>query len=304
MSNRRITSVHEIRSILTDVQWRVRPAGHEMPDGLRGSLAGDIFAGFARMTDGDKHQHRKQIVIQQIDALGGRDVPTVVGAILRRYYPVSPHDLQFLVPGAVIAHLMGVPESDQHELVEQVRALVIGSRPGASESDSQAAIQAMERAVPTIASTAVSGEQNDLDVLAAKISLLFQASDACAAMIGNALIALADIPYWTKADGASIVRQSMKARVPVRSTTRTRDEESVVVDLECAHKQHPDAEWTFGFGLHACPGRMLAIEIAIACINEVIGRQPFDATAVRSDGWHDLPNVWIPDLFLENGAAK
>lgn len=304
MNTRQVESAESIRSILTDPEWRVRASGNTVPVGLRGSLAGDVFASLARMSDGEDHQRRKQIAVDLIDSLDLDFIPAHAVEVIRSLYAVSPHDLQIVVPGMVVSALLGVPTSQQRALVEHVRALVVGSRPTASESEVASAIEGVERAVPTIADTLDGAVHKDIEHIASRISLIFQASDACAAMIGNALVMLAEFPGPTRADAATIVRDSMQARVPVRSTNRFREGETAVLNLEAAHQQHPHANWTFGFGPHACPGRSIAVAIAVATIEAVIEHRPFDLSAVTSSGWEELPNVWIPILTLQGEGAR
>ena len=303
MRIRAVESVEEIRSVLTDAHWRVRPPGNEVPIGFRGSLAGDVFASFARMTDGDDHPRRKQLAVDLIDSLDLNAIPMLTGDIVRRLHAAHPYDLQFLVPGMVVSALLGVPESRQRLVVEQVRTLVIAVRPAASAADHAAAIEGISRTVPVIADTLAVGDRDDIDVIASRISLVFQASDACAALIGNALVLLSEAGDPFSASARDIVRASMRDRIPVRSTSRFQANETAVLDLEAAHRQHPNAEWTFGFGPHACPARSIAVAIAVACIDAVISQRPFDPSAVRSTGREDLPNVWIPILTLETEHA-
>lgn len=304
MRSRTFKSAADIRTVLTDPEWRVRPPGNEVPAGLRGTLAGDVFSHFARMSEGAAHEGRKQRAVDLIDELDLDAIPLITHDVIRRLCPVTPQDLQFLVPGMVVSALLGIPEFHQRSLVEQVRALVVGSRPTASAMDHAAAINGMESAVMVIADSLEPAVRDDIDVIASRVSLIFQASDACAAMVGNALVMLSDDPNPSTANATSIVRDSMHARVPVRLTSRFKDDESAVLDLESAHKQQPNAEWTFGFGLHACPGRSLTVAIGIACIDAVAGSPSFDLSAVRSAGWEDLPNVWIPILSLESEGSR
>lgn len=299
-----IRTAEDIRSVLANPEWRVRPPDNIVPAGLRSTAAGDIFAGFARMNDGDDHHHRKQLAIDLIASLNLDAIPKHAVEIMRRLHPASPNDLQFLVPGMVVAALLGVSGSRQRALVEQVRALVVAARPAASESEYARAIESIQSAVPVIAETLDAADQDDINMIASRASLVFQASDACAAMIGNALVMLAEIPDLSTANAASIVRDSMQARVPVRATSRFRGDDTAILDLEAAHMQHPDAQWTFGFGPHACPGRSLAIAIAVACVDAVIAQPPFDLSEVRITGWEDLPNVWIPILIRVEEAAQ
>lgn len=301
MNTRTIRDVDEIRSIFTDPEWKVRPPDAAVPEGLRDTAAGAVFGAFARMSDGEDHQRRKRVVINRIDQLDMASIHAHTGEVFTSLHPVSPREVQYLVPGMVLAHLFGVPEQQQRPLMEQVRALVIGARPTAREEESAEAIAAMERAIPLVEATL---DDSDIEVIASGISLLFQASDACAALIGNALVTLAATPDSTVIDPAEVVRSSMAYRVPVRSTTRVRGDELAILDLEAAHGRYPDAEWTFGFGPHACPGRSIAISIATAVIDCVISLKPFDPGLIRFVGWEALPNVWIPILELRTGATS
>lgn len=304
MRPRTVESLEEIHSVLSNPDWRVRPPGNEIPAGLNGSLAGDIFSSFARMSDGDDHRRRREMVNELISTLGENAIPAIVQNILRRLEPVTPHDLQYQMPGMVITSLLGVPESEQRLVVEQVRLLVIAARPGACVEDHQGAIAAIEKVVPLIMAGVEEVNFNDIEIIASRISLIFQTSDACAAMVGNALVTLASLIDTRDVNGADVVQASMQIRVPIRNTSRFRNDEAVVIDLESAHHKEPHQDWTFGFGPHSCPGRSIATSIAIACIEAVIARPPFDLSSIRNVGWEDLPNAWIPKLAWKEECSQ
>src|SRR5699024_4814257 len=118
MNAHTVETAEEIRSLLTDPQWRVRPPGNEIPAGLRGTLAGEVFARFARTSDSEDHVRRKQLVVELIASLETDEIPTLTQGIVRRLHPITPHDLQFLVPGMVVSALLGIPEQQQRTMVE------------------------------------------------------------------------------------------------------------------------------------------------------------------------------------------
>lgn len=287
-----ITDVSETRAVLTDENWRVRPPDDPMQRTFQGSRAGEILADFARMSDGESHGPRKQAAIDLIGGMDRSEIPSLARESVSSFDNLLPHDLQFVVPGMIVAGLLGVPVEDREQIVEQVRSLVVAIRPDATPEAIEKAVVDMERALLVLAN--LSGS-TDTEVLASYVSMIFQASDAMAALVGNALLAYSELPTNDPHTGMEIVVQSMAQRVPVRNTRRFQREASVIVDLEHAHTQFPKAGWTFGYGPHACPVRNLATSIAAAIIDLVI---ECGHPGVRQTGRENVPNVWIP--ILEN----
>ena len=276
--------------MLGDESWRVRPLDDPMQRAFQGTKAGEILAAFARMSDGDAHGPRKQAAIELIGSMDRAEIPGLARESISTLDRPTPHDLQFMVPGMIVAGLLGAPAEVRGPIVEQVRSLVVAIRPDATPDAVEKAVVDMERVLPAFVNLAGSTE---IEVLASYVSMIFQASDAMAALVGNALIAYSHMPAKSQSSGMEIVMRSMTERVPVRNTKRFQGQTSVIVDLEHAHTQFPKAGWTFGYGAHVCPARNLVTMIASAVIDLVIES---GHSGVRQTGWEAVPNVWIPIL--------
>jgi cytochrome P450 len=158
-----------------------------------------------------------------------------------------------------------------------------------------------EGLLATLAQEARRVGREDENVIAANaIGFMFQAHDATAGLIGNTLIALASHP--TAASRlAEAVQETLRYDPPVQNTRRfvardgivageaMREGEAILVVLAAANRDpaanpYPDRFdlsrkdrriFTFGAGIHACPGEKLATTIAQAGIERLL-RGGFD----------------------------
>lgn len=151
------------------------------------------------------------------------------------------------------------------------------------------------------------GRDDDAVIIANGIGLMFQAHDATAGLIGNTLVALAthrEAYDRVTADPGLLseaVLETLRFDSPVQNTRRfvardgivagqaMREGDAILVVLAAANRDpavhsNPDRFdlfrkdrklFTFGAGVHACPGERLATAIAQAGIEEVL-RGGFD----------------------------
>ena len=138
------------------------------------------------------------------------------------------------------------------------------------------------------------GHQGEIDVLANAIGLLMQTYEATSGLIGNTLVALATRPVLRQHAASDlravrgIVAEVLRHDPPIQNTRRfvsetgviageqVRAGESVLVVLAAANRDasvnpHPERfdatrenrrMFTFGSGVHACPGERIAATIA------------------------------------------
>jgi cytochrome P450 len=146
------------------------------------------------------------------------------------------------------------------------------------------------------------GRDDDSVIIANGIGLLFQAHDATAGLIGNTLVALAshrEVYEQVTADPkllADAVLETLRFDPPVQNTRRfvardgivagqaMQEGDAILVVLAAANRDlsinpHPDRFdlfrkdrklFTFGAGVHACPGERLATMIARAGIERIL----------------------------------
>lgn len=239
--------------------------------------------------------------------------------------------LMFEVPASVVGELSGLPA--ELDLAELTRDFVGCIPAGAGEAEAAAASAAAAR-LTTLLEPLLAADQpglagqlrraatgagfSDTAVLVANaIGLMSQSYDATAGLIGNALLALGHTPApVTPAYLLEVARHD----APVQNTRRFAHadievcgqrlsaDQPVLVLLAAANRDpaaNPDPSrfdpdrparrlFTFGAGVHACPGRLLAVTIATAVVRAAAtAGVPTPAAAER---YLPLANARIPVL--------
>jgi cytochrome P450 len=140
----------------------------------------------------------------------------------------------------------------------------------------------------------------------AAASILFQARDATAGLIGLALSAAAHPPRATAAD---LVERALRADPPVQWTSRTAALPVTIggvsmpagarvwILLAMADRGEPWPPATFGGGRHGCPGRLIATALARGVVAAILdgGWRPVPGQAPR---YEPRPNLRIPVSVL------
>ena len=140
----------------------------------------------------------------------------------------------------------------------------------------------------------------------AAVSILFQARDATAGLIGLALCAAAGHPRLTAAD---LVRLAERGDPPVQCTRRVAARPVTIggvtipagalvwVLLATADRGDPWPPATFGGGPHACPARLAATALARGVVG-AITRRRLAAGARAAGELESRPNLRIPVSVL------
>ncbi|MCK6452946.1 MAG: cytochrome P450 [Alphaproteobacteria bacterium] len=169
---------------------------------------------------------------------------------------------------------------------------------------------------------------DDTDVIVANgIGFLFQAYEATAGLIGNTLVLLAKQPERRAGapDGLdAIVAEVARWDPPVQNTRRflahdavvagqaMKEGEAILVVLAAANRDpaaNPAPErfdpyraerrsFTFGLGVHACPGEKLANRIATAGVAALLARGLAPRSLAAAPRYRPSPNTRIP-VFAE-----
>ena len=140
----------------------------------------------------------------------------------------------------------------------------------------------------------------------AAVSILFQARDATAGLIGLALCAAAGHPQLTAAD---LVRLAERGDPPVQCTRRVAARPVTIggvtipagalvwVLLATADRGDPWPPATFGGGPHACPARLAATALAGGVVGAILGGgwRPVPGQPVS---YESRPNLRIPVSVL------
>lgn len=288
---------------------RVRPPAEQVPHALLGSPAGEIFRHLVRMNDGATHLRLKPGVSARLAMLDPAQVSEQAGTWARHLageldpagHAERVADFAFRLPVYTVAALLGVaPDALRPAAAwvgDFVRCLAPASTPEQIERGKAAAGEltrlfcALMRRVELDATVANS------------IGYLSQAYEATAGLIGNTLVALGRHPELRVRAGAepsllrAVVREVVRHDAPVQNTRRfiagdgvvagqaLREGDAVLVVLAAANRDpsvnpHPDRfdpqrrdrqAYTFGFGVHACPGEALATAIVEAGVTHLLG---------------------------------
>jgi cytochrome P450 len=324
------SSADAVTAVLTSDLCRVRPPTEPVPPALHGTAAGTIFRHLVRFNDGAHHcPFKEAVAIALAEAtvahaaersfnwarsLSEKTEPTRDPGRLSRF--------AFHLPIYVAASLLGVPD----DLLPQAalwagdfaRCLAPGAGPEEVARGTVAAGQLLalfrDLGPKLLMGSADSlmtmlaregrrvGREGSDAIVANGIGFLFQAYDATAGLIGNAILALATHPTMlarvvadpTLLTGA--IEEVLRYDPPVQNTRRfvSRDgtiageemgEGDAILVILAAASRDPSANpaperfdisradrrlFTFGTGIHACPGASLATTIARAAIAHLL----------------------------------
>lgn len=335
---------------------RVRPVAELVPAALYGRAAGEIFRHLVRMNDGDRHDRQKLVLQQALSSLPALVVASQAMATAEQLLPTTL-DAEALTawvyatPVAVVADLIGLPTHERsaiaHDVQHFVACLCALSTPEELDSASAAAQRLLARLNDTLASlqqkpaslasrilaTAHSIGWIDKEAIAANlVGLLSQTYEATAALIGNAIVALASHPSLRDAvrsriDGwQQLVHETSRYESPVQNTRRFVVDSTIISDtyvppgaaillvLAAANRDpkvnpepaqflidRPDrCAFTFSRGAHACPGQEMALSIAAAALSTLDKRLGSSALAQLAWNWKRSPNVRLPNFYHSN----
>lgn len=347
------SSAAAVSAVLASDLCRVRPLAEPVPRALVGSPAGDLFGQFTRMNDGAYHDALKQAVAATMHSIKaaqvieqGRDWARFL--LDGRQVQTSSRSLQdvaFHLPVYVIASLLGVPQDRLYHAAlwihDFTRCLAPGSGAEQIERGKAAAghLLALFRSLLRMPQAGHSGNLLEVlaeqakevgcegteDVISNGIGFLFQAYEATAGLIGNALVALVAHPELRAqvvADAGllpAVIQETLRYDSPVQNTRRFLAQDGVVAGQEMragdvvlvvlaaanrdpAANPHPEQFdvgrtdrriFTFGAGAHGCPGDVLAALIAQAGIEVLIASRRDLASLINPVSYRPSVNVRI-----------
>jgi cytochrome P450 len=233
--------------LLTDpatVRAALADGGYTMPRVDPAATTGIAWlrAAVARFSDGPAHARRRAYAVDLLTDLNpahlrerarARTAAVLSGA-------TTPVDVMSAVARPVPIGVLGAALGVQEDLTPAVAAAARSYQPhGGDTPEADAAVAAL---------VAAFGGAAD-EPTAARISLLVQACDATAGLIGNAII-------------AGAVAAALEHDPPVRRTRRIHDGREIHLDLTGA---------PFGAGPHRCPGSEHATAIAAGVLDGLAG---------------------------------
>ncbi len=281
----------------------VAPGGGPVPPGQ----AARLLARMARFSDGREHRERRELLVRMLPPVS--KVAGVAGArtnyyLLRRLAAFDIMPMARHLPAEVLGLMLGLSPVDAERaaaltgvLCDDVTPTIVPRQPAGSVGDTAA-----EALGDLLAATLGLDE----DRVTAAISILFQARDATAALIGTAVLAGA------RTDASPSVPQRvdevLRREAPVQCTRRTARTATqvggAVVPAGAAlwvftatAERGAGLPATFGSGPHGCPGAAHAIAIA---------RQVL--TVLAAEGWRPAhgqrveleprPNLRVPSRVM------
>jgi cytochrome P450 len=234
---------------------------------------GSVQAHMARFSEGDEHERRRAIAEARLAVLdpgklraaayertaallAGRDEVEVIGELTRT------------VPVAVLAAALGATDADAAVATTRRLCLALALPEGSEPADGWPEVRALAFLL------GLDGDANGEEAVNV-VALLFQAMDATAGLIGNALRAGAAPPPVTV----------------VRTLRVTPAGERRAVDLAAADPPLP-----FGAGRHRCPGEAHALALAAGVLDalNVAGAVVVDAPETDEP----RPNLRIPTRLV------
>jgi cytochrome P450 len=299
-----------------------------------GDPAQEIQGRMARFSDGPEHERRRAIAVAALDVIDaarlGRRAAHLTRDAIAGASRVDVMALAGRIPLVVLAEALDLPRGE--EALAAIESLCQRLTPRLDDP---------VRPDPTTVAAALTTAYGPLDERTVNVaSLLFQARDATAGLIGIAAHRLLGEPDRTGPITAEIIERIDRAEPAVQLTTRTTTRElafgdvvvpaggTVVVWLAAANgqsaaagsrqgagpegagseddgsKSHHDRatpSFSFGAGPHACPGRSLALEIAAGVLRAVMDR---GARMVGDVLYEPRPNLRIPmEIVVELAPA-
>jgi cytochrome P450 len=253
----------------------------------------------ARFSDGTAHQARRARVLALLPdaAMAERSARAVtMTALAERAGTQEAMELARRVPAEVLAGALGVPGERIDAVVTASGQLCAALAPAPTAAE----VVDGERAASAFTEI-LAGQEGD-DRALAVISMLFQAHDATAALIGLALGRAVAGPGETAAELTEAV---LRDDPPVQCTRRISALPAVIggvtipagepvwILLAAAESSAPAPPATFGSGPHGCPGRELAMALARGVVSGVLdgGWRP---VAGPGPGYQSRPNLRIP----------
>jgi cytochrome P450 len=291
-----VSAPYLVEQALLHPALRVRPAAQPVPEALRGTATGEVFALLVRMNDGDFHAAHRPEVAQGAARLGAAAVAGASEAATRHLAPrTDANALLSAIPVQAMARLLGVADADLDRTVDWVHDFTRGIAPGADA-------QALARADRAARGLMAQGEREGLSRVRAanRIAFMQQALDGTAGLIGNA-IRRVQLLAKPEADPTALVADTAHRDPSIHNTRRFAAADLALgghsiargdglLLLLVGETQRPLA---FGAGAHVCPGERIALQIAASALQSL---QELDALARFGSlaGYRPLPNARIP----------
>jgi cytochrome P450 len=274
--------------------------------------AARLLASMARFSDGPDHRRRREVVTSLLPPVPrvARTAAVRTNDYLNRRnaaFDVMPLARQ--LPAEVLACALGLAQADAARAATLTGMLCDAVTPSLLPREGTAAIG--DGAASQLTALMAGRWGQDDERVTAAVSILFQARDATAALIGTAVLAGGRAP-GSGQSAAQRVEHALRHEAPVQCTRRTAPTEAQIGDAKipagapvwifvATAERGSGVPATFGSGPHGCPGAAHASAIA----RQVV-------TVLAAEGWHPVagqridleprPNLRVPARVLVTRA--
>jgi len=289
------------------------------PTGDGNGEAAAVRAAMARFSDGPDHDRRRAISRRHIDAMEPDRLRRHAAELARdRLGDAREVDVMATVarsvPVAVLAGALGIADRDSAVAATRQLCLALAPPVGAAPVADTTAVATLRRLLEPV----VGGHADD--ELVNSLAILFQAMDATAGLIGNAVVA-ADRHPIAGLDPLDLVAETARHDPPVQQTTRLAVADvpiaghtipagdRIVVLLAAANRDEvrfpradafdPDrrtSAFTFGAGPRPCPGDAHALALAAGALDALTATPA--RVVDRTIGYERRANLRIPDRLI------
>jgi cytochrome P450 len=313
-------SLRSLGTHARDGQWTVStppdvaaaltaPALHVIPPRAGAGPAAELVARMARFCDGEAHQRRRSLTVQLMPYVSeiARQAAGHAGRYLRQQPPPEPLDVMPLarrLPALAIARAMGLAELAAARAADLTGRLCDALSAGPHRATAGSVPDA-DQAASDLCATLLPLGLADEDEMAAAVSLLFQARDATAALIGAAVLASAG---GEPGPTAVRVESALRREAPVQCTRRRAAADTTIgaaviprgsdvwIFLAAAELGNGTPA-TFGSGPHGCPGAPAATAIAREVLS-VLDAGGWRPVADQRIDYEPRPNLRLPRRVL------
>jgi cytochrome P450 len=286
-------------------EFSVAPGAQQIQDGPTTRLV----ALMARFSDAPDHQRRRALVARLMPSVA--EVSRAAGALAddylrRRSAPFDVMPMARSAPVQALARALGLPAGPASQAATLTGKLCDALAPSLTpRSGTGTVADAVATELTTLMAGLGSGDEEEV---AALISILFQARDATAALIGTAMLAVTGPLDAGSAAAGRLVERVLRQDAPVQCTRRIAKADLAIGDSEIPAGAAvwiflATAEWaggtpaTFGSGPHACPGAAQATAIARQAV-AVLAAEGWRALPGQHVSLEPRPNIRVPARVL------
>ncbi len=271
--------------------------------------AARLLASMARFSDGPDHRRRRELLaslLPPVPRLARTAAVRTNDYLNRRNASFDVMPLARQLPAEVLAGALGLAQADAARAATLTGMLCDAVTPSLLPREGTAAIG--DAAAVQLTTLMASRWGQDDERITAAVSILFQARDATAALIGAAVLA----DGRAAVSAAQQVEHVLRHEAPVQCTRRTALTEAHIGDAKipagapvwifvATAERGSGVPATFGSGPHGCPGAAHAGAIARQVVT-VLAAEGWRPVAGQRIDLEPRPNVRVPARVLVTRA--